>query len=148
MMSKKITHKDLYDSVLALEEFRQIGSEPPALSKPVLFKKDGVLYCVFMAYETYREEIPDFYVITPLPALDPKVYEPADAMEFLGMPDEVLFGKPSDRVFPGSRDDLMELFDGVLAGDEISAEAYNAYLDTVIECASATAVRFYEFFRM
>ncbi len=69
-------------------------------------------------------------------------------MEFLGMPDEVLFGKSADRVFPKSRDDLMELFDGVLSIDEIKADDYNAYLDAVIECASATAVRFYEFFRM
>ena len=42
----------------------------------------------------------------------------------------------------------MELFDGVLSIDEIKADDYNAYLDAVIERASDTAVRFYEFFRI
>lgn len=145
-----VTFSDIRDEVYMLDEFRVIGSDIPKLSYPVLKYKEGVLYCVFMVYEGLFETIPDYYVITPLPKLSPRVLKPAEAMEFLGMPDSVVFGDADEDEFllSMSEDDLFDRFDECIAGDEPDKERYNDYVDALKECVLPEAVRFYEFFKM
>ena len=144
----KITYEDIKNEVYKLPVFGELGSDDPMLSKPMLKVKEDGLYCVFMVYRYYYESIPSYYIITPLPKLSPQVMEAKDAMKFLDMPDEVVFGEDDTRVFSSDGGNLYDMFDECLAEENLSAETYNKYLDAVKASAAPTAVRFYEFFRM
>ncbi len=137
-------YTDIMDKVFRLPEYLNLGSEGPKLSKPMLFNKDDKKYCVMMAYDDVYEGIPSSYLIFDLKSNDVRFWDTVEAMDFLGMPDEVLMASSDGEELPDPvPDDLYDRFDECLEGN---MDGYEKYLSMVIDCAMPASKRFYRWF--
>jgi hypothetical protein len=143
-----IKFQTITENIFKMPRFSYVDGDPQ-LSKPVLFKKDGKLLCVIMEYEDTYEGLPDGYVFVDMEDGSCSYMDAAPAMDYMGMPDEIVFGEANDDRIPRQiEDDISDLFDGCINEKGIDSENYKKYLELIVDSATPVARKFYGWFSL
>ncbi|MBO6214693.1 MAG: hypothetical protein J6N76_04060 [Lachnospiraceae bacterium] len=148
-----ISFGEITERVSALPDFTVMGGGEPATSRPVLKRTHNRLFCVMMVYGADYESIPRGYVFVDMETGTASYLNVADAMEYMEMPDSVLYGEreydiPVDFSEDPNETDEIALFSDCINGDELDEAAYDHYVNVVIATARPEARRFYRWFMM
>ncbi len=70
-------------------------------------------------------------------------------MEYMGMPDNVVFDEPEDNSFPREpEEDIEALFNSCLTETGVDTKAYEKYIDVIVASAESKARQFYKWFSL